>query len=845
MNRAPHVPGPGAAHVIRSSSGLHTVTGRTPVQERQPVMTPVRAIRLPLCALAAWAALLVLPGCGGSHSRYESHMARGKQYFTAGNFDKASIEFRNALQIEPRDGDALYFNGRVAERRGNIREAVEFYQTAVDTWPNDDRVRASLAKVLVLGGATQRALEVVAPGLLDHPDNPDLLAARAAARHQLKDNIGARADAERAVQVAPTNEDAIAVLSALALRAGDGALAVSLVSDAVTKAPASIDLRRILASVYLSTDQAEKAEEQMRKIIALEPSEMPPRMQLASHLAQARKLDEAQRVLEDAVRDLPHKNEAKLALVDFITTQRSREQGEKTLRDFITREPNNEDLRLGLGTLLQRGGATQEAMATYREIILRDGTRPKGLAARDRIAALEIAQGHDDEAKKLVEEVLARSARDNDALIMRANMALAHGDPTSAIVDLRAVLGDQPKSVTLLRLLARAYLAKREPALAEGALRSAMDAAPEDVSSRIELAQFLIQTDRASQAVAVLEETVRRSPGDTQAREALVHAYIANRDLTSARTAAEDLKRLRPDSAQAYYLAGLIAHDQNRPDESDKNLERALELQPAALDILTSLTRFSLERGRDTVAIARLQHSVERDPKNVQLLDLLGGTYLEAKDLTHATETLTRAVTLDPGSWVAYRDLAQVRLAADDANGAVRNYETALRLAPTQARVATELAGLYEKQGRIDSAIACYDALYKGKGDPGARQLAANNMAMLLVNYKTDKASLDRARALTTGFETSDTASLLDTLGWVRFKRREYRDAVVALERAADRSPDSKVIRYHLGMAQLRSGERERARINLESALSGSGDFRGSEEARSALASLKVATPSG
>jgi Tfp pilus assembly protein PilF len=59
------------------------------------------------------------------------------------------------------------------------------------------------------------------------------------------------------------------------------------------------------------------------------------------------------------------------------------------------------------------------------------------------------------------------------------------------------------------------------------------------------------------------------------------------------------------------------------------------------------------------------------------------------------------------------------------------------------------------------------------------------------------------------------------------------------LERAADRSPNSKVIRYHLGMALLEVGQRDRARTNLEAALSGSPSFIGSEEARSALASLK------
>jgi tetratricopeptide (TPR) repeat protein len=743
---------------------------------------------------------LALASCGSSHSRFESYMARGRQYLAAGNLDKASIEFRNALQIEPRSGAACYFNGRVAERRGNIRDAIDFYQAALDFRPDDDRARASLAKVFVLGGATQRALEVISLGLLDHPDNPDLLAARAAVRHQLQDDAEARADAERAVQLAPANENAIAVLAALALRAGDTARAISIVNFAVTKAPDSVDLRRILASVYISAKQPRDAEEQMRRIIALEPDEMTPRLELANHFAQANELDEAQKVLEAAVRDMPHRDAAKLALVDFVTTRRSREQGEKTLRAYLAEEPRNDDLRLALGTLLERMGAAEAATGTFREVIRRDGTGSKGLAARDRIAAIDLTAGRYDAAMKLVAEVLDESPRDDDALIIRANIAMARNDPTSAVVDFRAAVRNQPKSVVLQRSLARAYIAKGQPALAEQALRSAVEAVPDDTSIRIDLAQVLIQTDRPAQAAALLEDTIRHAPDDPQLRESLIRAYIADRDLRAAGKAAEDLKALRPDAAAGYYLAGLIAHDEKRFNDSAGNLERAFALEPTSLEILTSLTRFSLERGRAVAAIEHLQRALNRDPENVGILDLLGATYLESKDLPHATEILELAITLAPRSWVAYRDLARVRLAANDTNGAIEEYQTALQVAPAQPRLVTELAALYEKQGRVDDAIARYDALLKA--DPDAQQLAANNLAMLLVTYKSDRASLDRARTLTARFDLSDNASFLDTTGWVHFKRREYRDAVAVLERAADRSPDSKVIRDHLGQAR-------------------------------------------
>jgi thioredoxin-like negative regulator of GroEL len=72
----------------------------------------------------------------------------------------------------------------------------------------------------------------------------------------------------------------------------------------------------------------------------------------------------------------------------------------------------------------------------------------------------------------------------------------------------------------------------------------------------------------------------------------------------------------------------------------------------------------------------------------------------------------------------------------------------------------------------------------------------------------------------------------------VMFKLGQYTEALPVLERAAAQAPASPVIRYHLAMAQLKTGQREKARDNLESALTGNANFAGVDEARTALASL-------
>ena len=128
---------------------------------------------------------------------------------------------------------------------------------------------------------------------------------------------------------------------------------------------------------------------------------------------------------------------------------------------------------------------------------------------------------------------------------------------------------------------------------------------------------------------------------------------------------------------------------------------------------------------------------------------------------------------------------------------------------------------------------------------PLTRELAANNLAMLLVTYRKDRASLERARELTSSFATSPIASLLDTYGWVRYRCADYGAALPALQRAAAQAPQSNIIRFHLGMTELGLGERARAREDLEAALAGSASFTGADEARTTLASLKLPRRSG
>jgi tetratricopeptide (TPR) repeat protein len=781
--------------------------------------------------------LTLLAGCGSAKSRFDDHLRRGERYFDAGQYDKASVEFRNAMQIEPRSAQARYLNGEAAERRGELRAALGSYEAAIEIDPDYSPARAALGRVLVFGGAADRALTIISPGLARHPDDAQLLTVRGAARVQLKDMNGALADAEHALKVTPDDESAVALLASLYQRQGDAPRAAALVAAAVARHPASVDLHQVLAGLYLAMGQNRSSEEQLKQIVALQPHELPHRYQLALFYERTGNPDAAQRLLEGTVRAFPDSTAAKLALVDFVAEKRSHEQAERMLRDFIDREPDNDDLRLGLGALLQRSGAPQRAQAAYEEIIRGDAHSRAALLARDRIAAIELAGGHLQEARGQLAAVLADNPSDNPALIMRGEIALGHDDPDAAIADFRAVLRDQPNTLNVQRSLARAYLANGENALAEETLQAAVQAAPNDLALRSDLAQLFVQGGRADAAVTLLEEAVRRSPDSAAARAALVRVYLAKGDVPAARTAAQDLETLQPAAALGPYLAGVAARQQGRLEEAQRDFEHALQLEPDDLDALGGLTSLELARGQQAAALQRARSFVAAHAGDAGALNLLGEMLISAHDYPAATAQLTQAVVLAPRWPRAYYNLARARRAAQDPAGAAGVYEAGLKQVPYDPLLVSGLADLYEQLGRIDDAIGEYEGLLAHRPHV---TVAANNLAMLLVTYRTDRRSLDRARDLTADFGSSDNSALLDTSGWVRLKLGDLTDALPALERAADRAPESQVVRYHLAIAELKAGQRDKARANLRTALSGSASFAGSSDARATLNALNA-----
>jgi tetratricopeptide (TPR) repeat protein len=798
---------------------------------RHPPSSPIEFTRAALLGFVA----LSLAACGGAESRMAKHMDKGQSFLAAGKFEKARVEFQNALQIAPKNAEARFEMGVVDEKLGKPREAAQFFQGTIDINPEHVRARIALARLYLFSGVPDKALDLVAPALVKHPDDPELLTLRAAVRLQKKDEDGARADAERAVELAPTNEDAVAVLAGLYTSTGASDKAQALLERSIQKIPGTVDLRLVLAQIYAQENRPADSEALLLKLVELKPEERAHRLRLAQYYARLNQVDPAERTLREAVKALPTDRDLKVSLVDFIATRRSRDAAEKELQAMIAAEPKDYELKFALGRFYETGHQPERAEAVYQQIIDKQKLEPAGLSARNRLAAVRAQRGDAAGAMGLVNEVLAKSPRDDEALTLRGNLWLAKRDPRAAIADLRAVLRDQPNAVGVLRALARAHLANGEPAVAEETLRHAVESDPKDASLQLDFAQLLAETGKAEQAKPILAALVKNQPDNANGLDAQFRVAMITKDYATARSAAEAITAIRPKSAIGPLYQGMTAEAEKRNEDALRHYAAAVDIQPEAPEPLQAEIRLLVAEKRTAEAIKRLDDYSAAHAKSPLALDAKGEVLLGGGKVSDAQAAFNEAIARSPKWWIPYRGLAYAQIAAHDPDAAIATLRKGEPIVEQADALGGELALQLERQGKVDEAIAEYEAMLKRFPQSEA---AANNLAMMLATYKKDAASLDRAKQLSAQFAESANPSLLDTYGWVLYKRGEAAASVPVLERVVAKAPNEPLARFHLGMAQSRAGSSAEARDNLRKAVDSGSKFSGLDEAKATLDKL-------
>jgi len=772
--------------------------------------------------------------CGGPEARKAKALEAGQAYLEAGNLDKARVELRNVLQIDPNDAEARYLSGVISERLENIRQAAGHYSSAIDIDAKHVKARAGLARIHVMAGLPNEAIGIVEEGLDAQEPRAALLAVRGAAYAQLGELELAEADALAALEDDPEHEQSIALLAGVLTRQQSFDEAAAVLDRGIAALPATVDLRIARALMAEKAGDPDAAADMYAAVIEQNPGDIRYRYQLAALLQRQDRPADAERILREA-RDLAEDEvEATIRLVAFLEREFGADAAEAELVRMRGLPEQAARGGLLLGDFYQRQGDRDKAREVYREVAGTARGRPEELTAKTRLGALLIDEGRREEGVALLEEVLAENSRDAGALRARGSLALREGRPDDAIVDFRVLLRDDPESVANHLGLAQAHMMKGETTLGEEALRNAVRAEPNNLDTRVQLARFLARSGQVDPADDLIATVLVREPGHVAAREAAFRIAASRTDWPAAADRALALIDVAPDEPIGHYLLGIAREGLGIEDDAVAAYEKALSLRPDSAEPLAAWSRILLRRGEHAAVVERLLPLREESPDNALLANLLGEVYAATNRDEDARRILEEAIDAQPDWWLPYRTLARV-VSEDDPRAAVTALERGFEATGHATELGIELAQRYEEAGETDKAIAVYESMLQTNA---GSQLLANNLAMLLANYRDDESSLQRALELTRTFSSTDNASFLNTFGWVRLKSGQARAALPVLEQAVKMKPESAIMRYHLGMAWMQNGNAEAAEKELSRALEIRSSFPGADEAREVLAIL-------
>jgi Tfp pilus assembly protein PilF/glycosyltransferase involved in cell wall biosynthesis len=180
----------------------------------------------------------------------------------------------------------------------------------------------------------------------------------------------------------------------------------------------------------------------------------------------------------------------------------------------------------------------------------------------------------------------------------------------------------------------------------------------------------------------------------------------------------------QPDQPHALHWLGVIACQQDQPQEAIAYWQRCLALNPAnAADVHSDLGFIFMEQGNPTEAARHLQQAIALNPNHFIAHTNLGSLLRSQGNLTEALQHLQRALTLNPTYAPTHTDLGAVFLQQGNLALAQAHLQHALSLDSDDPDTHYYLGEGYKKQGKLAEAAASYSRAIALNPDHSQAQL--------------------------------------------------------------------------------------------------------------------------
>ncbi|MBI5154024.1 tetratricopeptide repeat protein, partial [Candidatus Poribacteria bacterium] len=504
--------------------------------------------------------------------------------------------------------------------------------------------------------------------------------------------------------------------------------------------------------------------------------------------------------------DHPHDLEILELYAEYLTRNGDVPGLLKHRKRMLAEDPHHVPSLLSLGKLELSRDKTTEANTYFEQAI---SAGPEHASTYRDIALVYLDQGNLQRAGELLTHATVLDPEDADTALAMARLAEEYKDPKQTETLLKKALDLSPANEKMLRLLGDFYF--RQDRLPEAAqvyeqVLAVENADPkamlvlaglyldlEDKEALDRLQKKLGESHEGGPGVELLadyaglasefgewnrarwslEKALEIVPEDLQLRRLLASAYVGLGEKDLAEKAILDGKKYAAgEKAQPFTLALVDLYSMlDEPEKALSHMREVAGAEPDNIEYQHRLILFLLMTEIDREAEIALNELLKKfavgQPVETQLIR--AEVFRARKDHDRAISVLKPL--LDEHEEEASRihfDLAVTYAEKKDLAGAEKHYEAAIELC--------------DKAGKIDV-------------------LAVNSLNNLAYLYATDGINLDKAEELARRALSYYPRGgyIMDTLGWVKFQKKDYQEAEKWLKKAEKRSMADAEIFEHLG----------------------------------------------
>jgi Flp pilus assembly protein TadD len=616
----------------------------------------------------------------------------------------------------------------------------------------------------------------------------------------------------------------------------------------LAKDPASYSGLRLKGYIALFDKRMGEAIDCFGRTNQMKPNQPDVAISLVEALIQSNREQDAERIARDFIQANPSYGAAYDALYAHYSERGRMADAEEIWTLKVAKNPGQPAFVTDLARLYWRQGRQKDSLNLIAKLLATPGKRASTyLAAGDFYGSI----AHWQEARNQFEEGMRAAPQQKELFQKRiANVLLMEGKPAEAASVVDQILKQQPHDREAIAIRAGLLVARKDP-------------------------------QSVAAGIAAYKEAVETAPDDSSLRYKYGQALAVNGDLSGAKLQFEEAVRIRPDYADPRKALAEFALKQNKPGETVRLCDEAIELDPQDSSSRLLKAVASARLGRDSDARNELNTVLRSSPNNsgallqLALLDIHRGYSKDAEavltrlgaiqpalaaggfavlfaaqgQIDRAVEALKRVNLTSQDSSLIHNMLGALALHANRNDVAINEYKTLLADNPDSPELLLSLSEAYRRRGEWNNSIAALERVQKvepqalmpiallasdlesaGRPDLAVAQYrraltlepdnpkVLNNLAFLIVETEGDVNEALRLSQRAVQQAPNDP-QFADTLGWVYLKKNMPDGALQIFNNLVAKHPNDPAFRYHLGAALIQNGAQAKGRAFLESAL--------------------------